>query len=361
MKNNSILFSIIVPVYNTSKYIEKCLDSIVNAMDVDCEVIIINDGSTDNSENIIKNYLKKIPPKYKDNFIYKLKKNKGLADTKNVGISCSSGKYISVVDSDDTIAENFYTDARKYTKQDYDIIVYDLYIVYEDGKCTNYTSRAVSEEKNGSLIDKLMRGAMQGSSCNKIIKKELYKYLFPVGYQYEDVVVTPFIMIDAIKIKYIPNPNYMYLQRNNSIVSSNTLDSAFYKICSNISRVFKNIDNKGKYDDVINVFFIERTIDMLDLSLARSRRKFIDNIKKFYKNNSDVIKYILNNNMINNYTHILTKRKINLLKFIYINLCNEQYKKIKRKLIFRRFVNWNRAMLATFKIFLKVMFGGIYG
>ena len=72
MKENNILFSIIVPVYNTEKYIEKCLKSIVNAIDTDCEVIIINDGSTDNSEQVINKFIKNLPDKLKDNFIYNI-------------------------------------------------------------------------------------------------------------------------------------------------------------------------------------------------------------------------------------------------------------------------------------------------
>ena len=100
INNKSFLFSIIVPVYNTEKYVEKCLNSIQKAMDTDCEVIIVNDGATDNSDSIIKEYINKLPDKYKENFVYVTKENKGLADTKNVGISFARGKFISVVDSE---------------------------------------------------------------------------------------------------------------------------------------------------------------------------------------------------------------------------------------------------------------------
>ena len=76
--------SVIIPVYNTEKYIEKCLNSVLDAMDTDCEVIIVNDGATDDSEKIIKQFINNLPEKYKENFLYTKKKNKGLADTKNV-------------------------------------------------------------------------------------------------------------------------------------------------------------------------------------------------------------------------------------------------------------------------------------
>ena len=107
MKKNDIDISIIVPVNNTSKYLDKCLISIKEAIYDNCEVIIVNDGSTDDSEKIIKSFIEKLPDNYKKQFNYYYKKNKGLADTKNFGIEKSKGKYISVVDSDDYISSDF--------------------------------------------------------------------------------------------------------------------------------------------------------------------------------------------------------------------------------------------------------------
>ena len=202
-EKSKFLFSIIVPVYNTEKYVEKTLKSIYEAMDRDCEVIVVNDGSKDNSEEIIKKFINALPEEYKNNFVYVKKDNKGLADTKNVGIAKARGEFISVVDSDDYIDKNFYKIAREYVK-DNDIIIYDLYVVFEKNPLWNYTSRACRDDKE-NFLDGLINGAMSGSSCNKIIKKELYNgFEFPVGKQYEDVAVTPFILTNAKNIKYIP-------------------------------------------------------------------------------------------------------------------------------------------------------------
>ena len=93
MENKNIKVSVVIPVYNTEKYIEKCLSSIEKAMDSDCEVIIVNDGATDDSEEVIKTFISNLPEKYKNNFVYIKKENKGLADTKNVGIKNARGKY----------------------------------------------------------------------------------------------------------------------------------------------------------------------------------------------------------------------------------------------------------------------------
>ena len=145
--NKDFLFSIIMPVYNTEKYIEKSLQSVYEAIDTDCEVIIVNDGSKDDSEKVILKFLENLPEKFKDNFVYTKKENKGLADTKNVGIEMSRGKYISVVDSDDCISKDFYKVAREYIKEGYEIIIYDVYVVFENKQNVDYASRAYSDYK----------------------------------------------------------------------------------------------------------------------------------------------------------------------------------------------------------------------
>ncbi|MDO5555816.1 MAG: glycosyltransferase family A protein [Clostridia bacterium] len=357
IEENEILFSIIVPVYNTEKYIKKCLESIKVAIDLDCEVIIINDGSTDNSETIIKKFINSLSPIYKKRFIYKKKENKGLSDTKNVGISLARGQYISVVDSDDYISDDFYTIARKYVGK-YSVIIYDLYIVHERHKEYNYTARACMEGKNDQILG-FLSGAMQGSSCNKIIKRELYSnYQFPTNVEYEDVAVTPFILIDADKIKYVPYPLYYYLQREKSIVSTNTLISAFYKICENISKQITKTKDLDKYKYIINEFFIERLLENLYEDYKKNNTKFINNIKIFSQNNKSVIKYIIDNDTIHKLENHYSKRQKDLLNYICIDLYNEKYIDIKLKLFTKRFINYIRRTVKSFTNFIFILIGG---
>ena len=91
--------SVIVPVYNTEKYIDKCLDSLVNQTMKDVEIIVVNDGSIDHSEEKIKNYENNYPKMIK----YLKKENGGLSDARNYGIKYATGKYLAFVDSDDYI------------------------------------------------------------------------------------------------------------------------------------------------------------------------------------------------------------------------------------------------------------------
>lgn len=351
-KSNSgkkILFSIIVPVYNTEKYIEKCLSSIVKAIDVkeDFEVIIINDGSKDNAEEKIKNFISKLDKDLKNRFIYIKKENKGLADTKNVGISKARGEFISVIDSDDYVSDDFYRIARKYTSE-FDIIIYDLYVVFEKNKKQNYTSRAYRDYMDDELRSYL-NGAMSGSSCNKIIKKELYNgYQFPVGKEYEDTAVTPFVLTDAKKIKYVPYPMYYYLQREKSIVASNTFSSAFYKICSNLTDVInkksESADKKSvlkKYSKIIQEFIVERILDNFNEDYSMNKNKFIDNIKSFKDKNTDIIDYIVDNDLVynDNEDSHYSKRQKEMVKNIFELLKNENYNKVKNLLFERKVIN----------------------
>ena len=369
MENKGILFSIIVPVYNTGKYIEKCLNSILDAIDIDCEVIIINDGSTDNSEKIILDFINKLPDKYKNNFIYKSKENKGLADTKNVGISLAKGKYISVVDSDDYISDDFYNIARKYINEGHDVIIYDLYVIYEEGYKVidngasndivlfDYVARAYKDEKKDFILG-ILCGAMQGSSCNKIIKKELYNlYEFPINKQYEDVAVTPFILIDAKKIKYVPYPLYYYLQRAKSIVAENTYISAFYKICENISKVLIENKQHEKYKEIINEFFIVRGLETLYDDYKNNKKIFLKNLNNLSDENKETLRYILDNDLINNMKNQYSIRQKNLLQYVYNSLLEKKYKNITKEFLKRRIVNYIRRVYKACIHLVKTLIG----
>lgn len=118
--------SLIVPVYNTEKYLNKCIDSLINQSYDDIEIIIINDGSTDYSENLIKSYNDK-------RIKYISKKNEGIGKTRNLGIEKSSGEYLAFVDSDDYLNENFCEKMlNKAITDDCDVVICDYYEDHND-------------------------------------------------------------------------------------------------------------------------------------------------------------------------------------------------------------------------------------
>lgn len=123
--------SIIIPVYNSEKYLEKCIDSILNQDYKNIELIIINDGSTDSSKEIIENYQKK----YNDTIIYIEQKNLGPAVARNNGIKNATGKYIFFIDNDDYIDKNYIaTFVKEAESNNYDIIIGGYRRTNEKGK-----------------------------------------------------------------------------------------------------------------------------------------------------------------------------------------------------------------------------------
>ena len=121
--------SVIVPVYNVEQYVEKCLETLVNQTIEDIEIIVVNDGSTDNSKNIIKKYVEKYPKKV----IYLEKENGGLSDARNYGIPYANGEYIAFLDSDDYIVLDTYKEMYKIAKKENsDMVECDFVWEYPD-------------------------------------------------------------------------------------------------------------------------------------------------------------------------------------------------------------------------------------
>ena len=123
--------SIIVPVYNVEKYIERCLKSLVNQTLQDIEIIIVNDGSQDKSEEIIEKYVKENHNKIK----YYEKSNGGLSSARNYGIEYATGEYIAFLDSDDYVETNMYEEMYNLAKKENaDMVECDYIWEWEFGK-----------------------------------------------------------------------------------------------------------------------------------------------------------------------------------------------------------------------------------
>lgn len=215
---NKVNLSIIVPVYNTSKYLGRCLDSLVEAVNGTqyvIEVLVINDGSTDRSEAIIDEYCK--------NYRYIKKFNKtngGLSDVKNYGLKRVTGEFVIFLDSDDYVAPQMYHSmlAKAYTEKA-DIVICDIELAYDDPQKNTIHSCVVPSRS--SMFAKCIDLNMMPASWNKIVKRELYEGLeFPVGKNNEDIAVTPILLAKANHISVINQPYYKYYQREGSIQNS---------------------------------------------------------------------------------------------------------------------------------------------
>lgn len=214
MKN--IKISVIVSVYNTEKYISTCLNSLLNQTYSNLEFIIIDDGSQDNSWNILKEY----ELKDKRVVLFQNKKNCGLAYSRNLGVKKASGEYFSFIDSDDYIDLNYYEKLMQNVYEYHaDIVVCDIHSVYENTGTILKNPGCVGDTKN---LFSFIHTGLSASACNKLIHRSLFEHnFFPEGKINEDLPVIIPCMVRARCITYQPETHYYYIQRDSSIQNSN--------------------------------------------------------------------------------------------------------------------------------------------
>lgn len=211
--------SIIVPVYNVEKYLEKCLDSLVNQTLDSYEIIVVNDGSPDNSQEIIDKYAAKYPDIV---FAYK-KKNGGLGDARNYGIDKARGEYIGFVDSDDWVDKKMFEAMYNMAKQENDDIVICDATEINDGWEAGKLSAGYCGPRTGGLIkhaDFIAHSLEPAVAWNKLYRKSLFHLVKFATIWYEDMATTPILLSYAEKIGYLPIQLYYYRQREGSIIKA---------------------------------------------------------------------------------------------------------------------------------------------
>lgn len=231
--------SVVVPFYNVGRYIEKCLESLVNQTLDDIEIILVNDGSQDNSYKIAKDYEEKYPDKIK---CYE-KPNGGLGDARNFGINYVTGQYIAFLDSDDYVESTMYEEMyEKAIKENADMVECDFLWEYpkkqkKDIGKTYYSQKEMLQ--NARVV-----------AWNKLIKTEIYRQhpeaRFSVGLRYEDVEGFYKILPYIKKVSYVRKCFIHYVQRQGSI--SNTQNKKNEDIFIVLDNVITYYKEKGLYD-----------------------------------------------------------------------------------------------------------------
>ena len=240
--------SVIVPVYNVEKYLSKCLDSLVNQTLKDIEIIVVNDGATDNSAAVIDSFVCKYPQ-----IISLTKENGGLSDARNYGMPYATGEYIGFVDSDDYVDIDMYE--KLYTKakeENSDIVECDLHHVFPDGTIDTEVGDRIQDKKQ-----MLMMG--RSVVWNKIYRREWLEKTeikFPKGLIYEDV---EFFckLVPHIKIySYVDAASIYYVQRGESINNKQSLKTLhILKILENIKQYYQKQGLYDEYKDALEFFF----------------------------------------------------------------------------------------------------------
>lgn len=232
--------SIIVPVYNVEKYIDKCLKSLVEQTLNDIEIIIVNDGSTDNSKKIIDNYIERYPEK----IVYLEKKNGGLSDARNYGIPYAKGEYIAFLDSDDYVEKDIYEKMYEIAKKENsDMVECDFYWEYP-----NKTKKDIGVIYSGQHE---MLENVRVVAWNKLIKREILeisKIQFPKGYRYEDVEFTYKLIPYLSKVSFVKEPLIHYIQRPDSISNSqNERTKEIFDVLEHVLDFYKEKNVYEKY------------------------------------------------------------------------------------------------------------------
>ena len=231
--------SVIVPVYNVEKYIEKCLNTLVNQTLQDIEIIVVNDGATDNSEKIINEFLEKYPEK----IVYLKKENGGLSDARNFGIPYAKGEYIAFVDSDDYVETFMYEEMYEIAKKENSDMVECDFIWEYPNKSRIDTGEIYNNKKE-------MAQKVRVVAWNKLIKKSILdetKIEFPKGYRYEDLEFTYKLIPYLDKVSFLKKPCVHYIQRDNSI--SNTQNERTKEIFDILDHIIDYYKEKGIYEE----------------------------------------------------------------------------------------------------------------
>lgn len=217
-------FSIIIPVYNVEKYIGKCLDSIMSQTYKDYEVIVVNDGTPDNSMDIVKKYDVKVINQ----------KNQGLSAVRNTGVKHAKGEYILFIDSDDYIEKDLLKKLNESLDNNPDVVRFQIQEVFEDrNENIEYKEENFKDKSGVEAFSIITKYHFVENAWAYLIKKEYYlnnKFQFKKGTIHEDFGLIPLIIIKAKKVNSISYVGYNYLQRQGSIMSQKNYEKTKKKV-----------------------------------------------------------------------------------------------------------------------------------
>ena len=310
--------SVIIPVYGVEKYIGKCLDSLVNQTLKDIEIIVVNDGTKDNSQKIIDKYAKK----YK-NIKALIKENGGQGSARNYGLEHATGEYIGYVDGDDYVEYDMYEKLYNKAKEnDLDVVICGNYNVSEDYK--NKTTDLEFTKFDDNFINALLG---KKAVWNKIYKRNIIgKTTFRSKVWYEDFDFSIKVLTNAKKIDYVNEPLYDYLIREGSTMNNSNVDRNL-EILLAFDEIIKN-KKYDKYREIIEFLaidhiYISTIVRIIKANVSKDKKKeVIDKLINYMNNNFP-------NYEKNKYINSLSKNR----KIIYNLIKNKKYKTIK--LIFK--------------------------
>lgn len=316
--------SVIVAVYNTEKYLDRCIESLLNQTYKNIELVIVEDCSTDSSRKLLK--------KYKGNKNIKVfynRENRGLSYSRNYGLKKSTGDFIGYIDSDDYVEPDYYEKLMSSIKDNKsDIAICDIKLVDEQ---TNKIQRCKCYANDFDVCSVVNNG-FAASACNKLFKrKNIEKYPFAEGKVNEDIAVVIPTVIQAKKISYA-DTCYFYVQRGGSIQNSKFSDKRF-DIFDGVKTTLERIKNEQDYEFYKNAIVYNQLILLLMFAIPKERNfikryKFLkkfNELSKDYKitKNNNYLEYLENSKRINQiyYKNLVSfnEKKMILLDNVWIS------------------------------------------
>lgn len=295
-----IKISVIIPIYNTEKYLEKCIDSVLNQTLKEIEIILINDGSPDKSDEICKKYLMN-----EDRIKYIEIKNSGVSAARNCGLNIVRGEYISFIDSDDFVEkemlEGMYTVAKE---KDLDILGCEANYIDKNNNKTRVKDLKGYIDRDLSFFEFVDEYEMFGYSCFKIFKAEIIKenkIKFLENCKiFEDAEFVFEAAVYSKKIQYIDKQYYNYLIHPSQSINKITNYDRIDDIINATDLIEDKYRNNPEIRKAVNSFYFKRFVNVfkiLEVNIIKGdvREEYIEKINKAWKeqsNSLDIIKKI---------------------------------------------------------------------
>lgn len=212
------MISVIIPIYNVAQYLSQCVESVLSQLYKELEVILVDDGSTDDCPNLCDDYEEKNP---RVRVIHK--KNGGLSDARNAGMKVATGDWIYFVDSDDWVAQDAILKLYHFAVDNHcDVVQGGLYYAYQDHllyrKASKKEQKRTILERNDAMRELIVNDRVKNFAWGKLYKTDLIRDLFfPVGKYFEDSFWQHLAMDRVERYGIVDEPLYFYRQREDSI------------------------------------------------------------------------------------------------------------------------------------------------
>jgi len=278
----SDLISIIIPVYNVEKYLVRCVDSVIAQTYENIEVILVNDGSTDESQAICEKYV------VSDSRIKLInKENGGLSDARNAGITCAEGEYIAFIDSDDYVHQLFIENLYSRIKSDNSDICMCAFHFVNEGE-EDYSAIKKMPDSYDYHAEGIAEGVYSSDTAmkhisntrlvvawNKLYRRKLFNNIrFPVGRLHEDEFILHGLFAISDDVSIISDKLYFYLQRALSIIGQ--------PYC------VRRLDILDAYADRMDFYITNVNVELLKCTCLGYVRRYTEAYTQFQKSNENI-------------------------------------------------------------------------